>query len=553
MSTPNPNTVTNSSTDILVNNLIEKALSDQLTNTPQKFKRKPKGQLSEEKTKPPKVCNTSPHTSPPSTPINHTATIMYSDTKYPKMIRHDARDLGDTPCVSAFYTREAILKKDATHPAPPQNKVSYNDTRSKISDHILINKHKLMNILDCTLKNMMIKALNEKDEYNTNFFNLDGEPMAKMTDAAFQSFLVFCDTYPELNKDTNGHYDSAKKALASEISAHIPVILFSFKEDLTPFLTISSRQTALNKELNELIIKGANFDNKWLTVIHDTMPTAKASTTTHTLANTMHTLKTETEKHNTNIIDMEHQITKMSVRLGDLKTSEVEGRHQQVENIIRLHNINTLDEGSQQHFRTLKHPEQLKRIHNLVNEHVSPGVGYSTQIISPREGSRNFESLAIITFLNSNSKFEFEKNFADYRRKNPGTKITSSRPAPQKTTSDRDMPDTNDIKEKIGMLYNQKVSEARQVNPTTEYNPLSSQEIGAIQVQLKTKRKPFSTYWEFLCPSNNTTFMVYTPDKNPFSDYDFTAKIANPLTRKHATSDQQYGKRYAPKIYNRKK
>ena len=87
------------------------------------------------------------------------------------------------------------------------------------------------------------------------------------------------------------------------------------------------------------------------------MPTAKASTTTHTLANTMHTLKTETEKHNTNIIDMEHQITKMSVRLGDLKTSEVEGRHQQVENIIRLHNINTLDEGSQQHFRTLKHPE----------------------------------------------------------------------------------------------------------------------------------------------------------------------------------------------------
>ena len=550
MSNQNLNTAKSLSPDISVNNLIEKALFDQPKSTPHKTKRKPSDQLSEEKIKPPKISNTIPPTTPPYTPKTN---IMPFNTKLPKMIRHDARGLGDTPCVSAFYTREAILKKDATHPTPTQTEVSYNDIRSKISDHIIIHKHKLINSLDCTLKNMMIKALTENDEHNANFFNQDGEPMGKLTDAAFQSFLVFCDTYPELSRDTNGHYDTAKKSLASEMSAHIPVILTTYKEDFTPFLTISARQNVLNKELNELIIKGANFDNKWHIIIHETMPTAKASTTNHTLANTMYTLEKETEKHNTNIIDMEHQITKMSVRLGDLKTSELEARHQQVENIIRLHNINALDEGTPHHFRTLKHPEQLKRIHNLVNEHLSAGVGYSTQIISPREGSRHFESLAIITFLNPNSKYEFEKNFAEYRRKNPSTKITSSRPAPQKTSSDRDMPDSNDIKEKIGMLYNQKASEARQINPSTEYNQLSKEEIGAIQVQLKTKRKPFSTYWEFLCPTNNTTFMVYTPDRNPFMDYDFNAKIANPLTRKHALSDPQYGKRFPPKIYNRKK
>ena len=69
---------------------------------------------------------------------------------------------------------------------------------------------------------------------------------------------------------------------------------------------------------------------------------------------------------------------------------------------------------------------------------------------------------------------------------------------------------------------------------------------------MKTTRKPFSTYWEFLCPTNNTTFMPYTPSTNPFNEYDFNAPIANPVTRKHATSDPIYGNRFPPKIYNKK-
>ena len=64
---------------------------------------------------------------------------------------------------------------------------------------------------------------------------------------------------------------------------------------------------------------------------------------------------------------------------------------------------------------------------------------------------------------------------------------------PQKTTSDRDIPDNNDIKQKIGMLYNQKVEEARISNPNLQYKPLSQQEINAIQIQMKTKKKPFTT------------------------------------------------------------
>ena len=103
------------------------------------------------------------------------------------------------------------------------------------------------------------------------------------------------------------------------------------------------------------------------------------------------------------------------------------------------------------------------------------------------------------------------------------------------------------------MLYNQKILEAQKNNPNITYKQLSHQDIEAIQVQLKTKKKPFSTYWEFLCPTNNTTFMVYTPSINPFQNYDFNDPIANPLTRKHTVSEPKYEKRFPPQIYNRRK
>ena len=552
----NPNTKTNQTTDISINSLINKALEENKTppkpqRTPNQ-KRKTQGQLSEEKTKPPKILNTTQEGTAQQT--NHSSSIMFQEnSSRPKMLRQDPKNLSGIPCVGAHYIREAILTKDALHPQPAPYEISYDNIREKISNFILENKHKLINNLDKTLKDLMTQALSEKDELNKDFFNSDSPHMINLSNTAYQVFTSMCDTNAELATNTNGHYESAKKTLASELSLQLPIILNKNKEDMIPFLTILSRNPDLNKELAALVIKGANFDNKWHIIIHEAMPTSKTGTSAYTLANTMQSLQNDTKKHQTELTEIDNQITKISVRLGDLKTSELEGRHQQVENTIRLHNINSIDEGTPNHFRSLNPTDQLKRIHQLVEEHVDRGTGFSTQVISPnRNTTRHFEALAIITFLQTSSKYQFEKHFAEFRRKNPECKITSSRPMPQKTTSDRDIPDNNDIKQKIGMLYNQKVEEARKSNPNLQYNPLSQQEINAIQIQMKTKRKPFATYWEFLCPTNNTTFMVYTPSTNPFNEYDFNAAIANPLTRKHATSDSKYGNRYPPKIYNKK-
>ena len=127
---------------------------------------------------------------------------------------------------------------------------------------------------------------------------------------------------------------------------------------MIPFLTTASRNTGINKDIIALIIRGANFDNKWLTIIRDTMPTAKSCPSTFTLSNTLETLQENIENHQSDITELDHQITKISVRLGDLKTSELENRYQKVENTIRIHNINSIDEGTTHHFRTLRHTEK---------------------------------------------------------------------------------------------------------------------------------------------------------------------------------------------------
>ena len=138
------------------------------------------------------------------------------------------------------------------------------------------NKHKLINTLDRQLKEMMIGALENRDDENINFFAKESTAMGNLANSAFQDFLILCDSNPELAKDNEEHYGPAKNSLASELGGKIPTILHNNKEDLLPFITNAS----VNKKLNELVIRGANFDNKWHTLIHDTMPTATAGSST---------------------------------------------------------------------------------------------------------------------------------------------------------------------------------------------------------------------------------------------------------------------------------
>ena len=131
---------------------------------------------------------------------------MTNDNIKPKMLRQNTKCLQNAPCASAYYTIEAILKKDAPHPTPAVKQPSSNDTLTQISDNILDNKHKLIDTLDTILKEMMIKSLSESNETNKTFFDTESNSMTALGSAAFQVILSFCDKNPELLDECDSQY-----------------------------------------------------------------------------------------------------------------------------------------------------------------------------------------------------------------------------------------------------------------------------------------------------------------------------------------------------------
>ena len=76
------------------------------------------------------------------------------------------------------------------------------------------------------------------------------------------------------------------------------------------------------------------------------------------------------------------------------------------------------------------------------------------------------------------------------------------------------------------------------------WKEITDEEINNMPVTIKTKQRPFATYYEYLCPTNNTTFMPYVPNTNPFLDYAFQETIPNPTTRLAAANDPKYRMRF---------
>ena len=128
MSQGNPNISTPATPNLSVNSFIEQALANQSNNTPSHSKRKSNNQLSGEKDKPRKILHSSTNTTE-LTKMSQIPHSSPSDTPKPRMIRQDNKTLGTLPCVAAYYTMEAILTKDATHPAPREVQPSFNDIR----------------------------------------------------------------------------------------------------------------------------------------------------------------------------------------------------------------------------------------------------------------------------------------------------------------------------------------------------------------------------------------------------------------------------------------
>lgn len=528
------------------------------TETP-KSKRKSGDQLSAEKDKPKKLNkiyseNGTPdsHVSTPDT-TNTTLNMETNHGARPKMIRIPSHQLPPLECIAAFTTRDAILTKDADHEEedqvpPPTQQVIINI----LCDAVLAMDHSVILMMDTSIKTALINLLTMPDPQVIAFFSANSDDLNKLSSNIFTEIFSFISTSELFTSATSGgtlHLEASHQ-IAESITTNLAPTIIKHKDVFLRSVLSPARNDAQTKPLVELIINGANYDNIWKEVLC-TLKTGKSLVSSHSLSLKIDSIEQNVLKQKRDYVEIDHQITKIATRMGDLKTSEMEHRSKALENDIRIHNINHLDEGTDHHFRALNFTDQIKRIHKLVTDHLTTkNASFTTQIFAPKSGSKHFEALAYVKFSSPGLKFEFEKNFANFKRNNPGCKLTTSRPSPQRTQSDRDLPSISDIKTRIGMLYNQAVLSAKQKNPNS-FKELNQTEIEAIQVSQKERHKPFKVYYEFLCPSNNITFMPYSLNSNPFAEYDFSQHIPNPVTRKHALSDKSYEKRFPPKVYKK--
>ena len=547
------------------------------TQSPQP-KRRSSDQLSAEKEKPHKLNKkyishkTSSHTiplfttsstststlsSPLSSPMaSHSTTAPDAGTSgsgsrpRPKMLRIPTHQLPNLDCVAAYSTRDAILRKDAVHDVEDVL-VTQDDVINILSDAILNTKHTFIMILDTAFKTALKELLSQPENQVLAFFSSSSDDLKQFSSNMFTKILsLTMDSFTSATGGGELHSEGCNRT-AESITANLAPTIIKYKDVFLSTVLSPAKNDINTKPLVELIINTANYENIWIEVLH-ALPTAYAPATAHTLSSKVTKIEEKVTTLEYNHTETDHQITKIATRMGDLRTSEMEQRSKVVENDIRIHNINSLDDGTVNHFRALSFTNQIARIHKLVSDHISSkNPSFTTQIFSPKPGSKHFEALAYVKFSSRELKFEFEKSFANLKRNNPGCKLSTSRPVPPRTQSDRDMPTTTDIKTRIGMLYNQAVTSAKHKNPNIMYNPLNQGEIDAIQVSLKERHKPYKAFYEFLCPTNNTTFMPYNITTNPFSEYDFNHSIPNPITRKHAQSDKSYEQRFPPKLYKK--
>ena len=517
--------------------------------TPSKAKRKATNQNSAERHKSGKVLKDSP---PTPDGKNIATNMTLNEDGKPKMIRATGKELQGIECASAHYMTKAILEHDAILPAVNHKGPTLSEATNLLSDVLLDNRHLVKDFLDGALKNSMVKALLKKDEENKKFFSPESETMIELTNQTANKIISILNN--ETFKNLGGeHHDQAKNTLASKISSNIQPTLFEAKDELLPYLLKPSRSATLTKDLHELMVRNIHLSNKWESLLSTNLPTAGPSNSIFTLSNKVFKLEQTEQTQKITNAQTEHQVNKLAVRMGLLKTSELEHRYEKIENTVRIHGINYINEGTDQHFRSLSEANKHKEIDTLVKNHTSPTTQFSIQLIQPQaSAARQFDALAIITFTDKNSKFLFEKNFAVFKRGNPKSKTSISRPIPEKTASDLDQPDYTTIRNRIGMLYNQNIARVRAEYPDQNNPDLTQQQIDAIQVTLKTKTRPFATFYEFLCPTNNVTFMAYIPGQNPFHAYDFTQPVPNPLTRKHIPKDSRYSKAYPARLVKKK-
>jgi hypothetical protein len=400
----------------------------------------------------------------------------------------------------------------------------------------------------------MVEVL-KNDKKIKDFFKEEGDTMINLSDH-IRNTVVDMLNIPLIKSQSHTHFDEAKKMIAANVTGQMPEMIKENKEFFNNFLTQSAKTVTANHEIFSTIIHAANFDSRWKSLLLESLPTAKTLSSVDTLADQLKTTKIDTIENTKATKENKNNLLKAARQIGHLKTSQIENSFRAVETQIRIHNINTIKSDDNKDFRSLDDKQQQNEIHKILSKHTNGTKSGTINIFKPRTGAKQFESLALVTFHTTTLKYAFERSFAAWKRESPtkNEKLTISRAPPGRAPGDETQKQPKDIKREIATLFHNAIDKAKAEHPTKNIKQehLTDEQILAMPVQLKTKYKPFATYWEFLCPTNNITYNIYTPGRDPFDNFDFHREIPNPTTRNEAITKPEYKNYYKLKTYKKR-
>jgi hypothetical protein len=183
-----------------------------------------------------------------------------------------------------------------------------------------------------------------------------------------------------------------------------------------------------------MIIHSANFDSRWKALLYNHLPSAKIASSVHTHASDIKILKIDSANSKNKMNHTIHSLSKAARQIGHLKSSQIEQSYKSVENQIRIHNINSIMTEDKQDFRNIDNTKQEEEIRDILKLHTGDLRAGSVNIFKPKHGAKQFEPLALITFKTTTLKYQFERDFAIWKRTNPtkNGKLTISRAPPTK-------------------------------------------------------------------------------------------------------------------------
>ena len=286
-------------------------------------------------------------------------------------------------------------------------------------------------------------------------------------------------------------------------------------------------------------IRNMNFMTTILMALED-LPAGSPTNSLQTVNDNVETLAKKTKDLTLRVAKADSRLANTMDMVADIKSEEVSARHAANENKVRIHNVSSITNFKENSFRG-----KVDLVSALCGE-IAGNKNLDVELITPRPTARYFESLAIISFPTPGHKYKFEKRFSDYKKENPTTKLSCSRPKMAHNTSDIFESD-NQMRDQIKIHYDAKLASTD--SPHVDHAPLTDLQVKGIQINLKQLKGPNRSYFEFMDPSNGTFFLVYHKSINPFSDHDFTQPIANRFVRKLAETNRDYLLKFKPRVW----